>query len=131
MFLCTELMFQGVAINLTAKRVIRLAPPLVNSEWVLGPETSAADKEAFTARFGVPIFEGYGSTENAIILDRAGIRAGARSFALAHELGHVLLDMPGHPDDYGVDWNQELETGGNLIGDRVRFTANISAVRAG
>ncbi len=22
---------------------------------------------------------------------------------LSHELGHVLLDMPGHPDDYGVD----------------------------
>lgn len=43
------------------------------------------------------------SIRNAIILDRAAIRAGARSFALAHELGHVLLDMPGHPDDYGVD----------------------------
>lgn len=39
--------------------------------WVLGPETSDADKQAFTARFGVPIFEGYGSTENAIILDPA------------------------------------------------------------
>ena len=37
-------------------------------KWVLGPETSEADKAAFTARFGVPIFEGYGSTENAIIL---------------------------------------------------------------
>jgi hypothetical protein len=43
------------------------------------------------------------SVRNAVILDRAGIRAGARSFALAHELGHILLDMPGHPDDYGVD----------------------------
>ena len=43
------------------------------------------------------------SIRNAVIVDRAGIRAGARSFALAHELGHILLDMPGHPDDYGVD----------------------------
>ena len=43
------------------------------------------------------------SIRNAVIIDRAGIRAGARSFALAHELGHILLDMPGHPDDYGVD----------------------------
>jgi polyisoprenoid-binding protein YceI len=34
------------------------------------------------------------------------------------------------PNDYGVDWNQELETGGNLVGDRVNFTANISAVKA-
>jgi polyisoprenoid-binding protein YceI len=33
------------------------------------------------------------------------------------------------PSDYGVDWNQELETGGNLLGDRVDFTASISAVR--
>lgn len=40
---------------------------------------------------------------NAIILDRAGIRAGARSFALAHELGHVLLQVAGHPDDFGAD----------------------------
>ncbi len=32
------------------------------------------------------------------------------------------------PTDYGVDWNQELETGGNLLGDRVDFTATISAV---
>jgi polyisoprenoid-binding protein YceI len=34
------------------------------------------------------------------------------------------------PNDYGVDWNQELETGGNVLGDRVNFTANISAVKA-
>ena len=37
-------------------------------KWVLGPETSEADKAAFTARFGVPIFDGYGSSENAVIL---------------------------------------------------------------
>lgn len=40
---------------------------------------------------------------NAIIVDRAGVRAGARSFALAHELGHVLLQVAGHPDDFGAD----------------------------
>jgi polyisoprenoid-binding protein YceI len=33
------------------------------------------------------------------------------------------------PNDYGVDWNQELESGGNLVGDRVDFTANIQAVK--
>src|SRR5690606_3237967 len=42
------------------------------------------------------------SLPNVIVLDRGGIGAGGRSFALAHELGHVLLDMPGHPDDFGV-----------------------------
>ena len=40
-------------------------------KWVLGPETSEADKAAFTARFGVPIFDGYGSSENAVILHPA------------------------------------------------------------
>lgn len=44
-----------------------------------------------------------GALRNAIIEDRAGIRADRASFALAHELGHVLLDEPGHPDDFGVD----------------------------
>ncbi len=33
------------------------------------------------------------------------------------------------PNDYGVDWNQELESGGNLLGDRVDFTAAVSAVK--
>ena len=42
-------------------------------KWVLGPETSEADKAAFTARFGAPIFEGYGSSENAVFLNPAGI----------------------------------------------------------
>jgi hypothetical protein len=40
---------------------------------------------------------------NAVIVDRAGVRAGGRSFAFAHELGHVLLQMAGHPDDFGTD----------------------------
>jgi hypothetical protein len=43
------------------------------------------------------------SLRNVVILDRAGIRARRSSFTLAHELGHVLLDVPGHPDDYGTD----------------------------
>jgi fatty-acyl-CoA synthase len=36
--------------------------------FVLGPETSALDKAAFVERFGVPLIEGYGSSENAIVL---------------------------------------------------------------
>ena len=36
--------------------------------YVLAPETSAQDKAAFTGRFGVPLIEGYGSSENAIVL---------------------------------------------------------------
>jgi hypothetical protein len=68
----------------------------------------------------VPLFSGVGrigesfihsrggSLESALILDRTGVRAGARSFTLAHELGHILLDLPGHPDDFGVDTPSSL-----------------------
>jgi len=57
-----------------------------------------------TGRIGESFIYADGSSiRNAVIIDRAGIRAGARSYALAHELGHILLDMPGHPDDYGTD----------------------------
>ena len=55
-------------------------------------------------RIGESFIFGQGaSLRNVVLIDRAAIRAGARSFALSHELGHVLLDLPGHPDDYGVD----------------------------
>jgi hypothetical protein len=65
--------------------------------------------------FVVPLFQGGGrigesfiasdqsSLRNIVVLDRAGIRARKSSLTLAHELGHVLMDLPGHPDDYGVD----------------------------
>jgi hypothetical protein len=63
----------------------------------------------------VPFFAGTGrigesfiasesaSMRDVVILDRGGIRARRTSFTLAHELGHVLMAMPGHPDDYGED----------------------------
>ncbi len=37
-------------------------------KYVLGPESAPADVRAFRSRFGPPVFEGYGSSENAIIL---------------------------------------------------------------
>ncbi|MGA2838179.1 MAG: AMP-binding protein [Acidimicrobiales bacterium] len=40
--------------------------------YVLGPETSGPDKAEFTRRFGVPLFEGYGSSEGAIVLNPVG-----------------------------------------------------------
>jgi hypothetical protein len=64
---------------------------------------------AHSGRIGESFIYADGSSvRNAVIIDRAGIRAGARSYALAHELGHILLDMPGHPDDYGVDQPSSL-----------------------
>lgn len=43
------------------------------------------------------------SVRNLVLLDRAGVRARRMSSTLAHEIGHVLMNAPGHPDDYGLD----------------------------
>lgn len=48
------------------------------------------------------------SMRNVVIIDRAGVRARRTSLTLAHELGHVLLDDPGHPDDFGIDTPTQL-----------------------
>ncbi len=37
-------------------------------KYALGPEASQADIRAFRKRFGIPVIEGYGSSENAIIM---------------------------------------------------------------
>lgn len=37
-------------------------------KYVLAPESSAPDIQAFSERFGVPVIEGYGSSENAVII---------------------------------------------------------------
>ena len=52
-----------------------------------------------------------GALRNVVIEDRAGLRAERSSFALAHELGHVFLDDPGHPDDFAVDTPHRLMDG--------------------
>lgn len=44
-----------------------------------------------------------GAIRNLVVLDRSGIRADRSSFTLAHEIGHILLDDPGHADDWGLD----------------------------
>jgi hypothetical protein len=43
-----------------------------------------------------------GSMVHAVLLDRAGMKETRASLTLAHELGHVLLDDPGHPDDFSA-----------------------------
>lgn len=37
---------------------------------------------------------------NLVLIDRVGAIASSAAHTLAHELGHVLLRTPGHPDDY-------------------------------
>lgn len=86
-------------------------------DWILVPFFSGLGRigESFIASPGASI-------QNVILLDRSGMRASARSFTLAHELGHILLDMPGHPDDYGVDLPQSLmdadASDGTIFGPR-------------
>ena len=43
------------------------------------------------------------SVRDLVLIDRAGVRARRMSATLAHEIGHVLMNAPGHPDDYGLD----------------------------
>ena len=46
--------------------------------FVLAPESSPSDMAAFEARFGCPVFSGYGSSENAVIfVPRPGLPADA------------------------------------------------------
>lgn len=55
-------------------------------------------------RVGESFIYGDGSSvKNVVLLDRSGIRTRRSSHAVAHELGHALLDVPGHPDDFGTD----------------------------
>ncbi len=62
-----------------------------------------------SGRIGESFIDDDGSAiQNTVIIDRAAVRAGPRSYALAHEIGHIFLDMPGHPDDYGVDQSSSL-----------------------
>jgi len=76
-----------------------------------------------TGRIGESFIDTDGSgIQNVVVIDRTGVRAGSRSYALPHELGHVLLDMPGHPDDFGVDRPWMLmdadATDGSVFGPR-------------
>jgi hypothetical protein len=59
---------------------------------------------ARSTRIGESFISADGSSiRNVVIIDRSGVHSRTRSYTLAHEIGHIFLDMPGHPDDYGVD----------------------------
>jgi hypothetical protein len=52
--------------------------------------------EAFIAASSGPIV-------NSVVLDRNGLRQRQTAWTMAHELGHVLLNQPLHPDNVGAD----------------------------
>jgi hypothetical protein len=45
----------------------------------------------------------HGMLRNALVLDRAGIRQTRQAWTQSHEAGHILLDDPYHPDNFGPD----------------------------
>jgi hypothetical protein len=58
----------------------------------------------FATRQGEAFIEsGQGPIANAVVIDRNGLRQAPLAWTLAHELGHVLLDDPMHPDNVGPD----------------------------
>jgi fatty-acyl-CoA synthase len=94
--------------------------------YVLGPETSAPDKAAFTRRFGVPLIEGYGSSENAIVLmPIADARPGALGRANDEDDVAVVDPESGEElpravfDEHGRLTNA-AEAIGELVGRRAR-----------
>ncbi|HET8937240.1 MAG TPA: hypothetical protein VFN67_27550 [Polyangiales bacterium] len=44
-----------------------------------------------------------GPITNSVVIDRNGLRHAPLAWTLAHELGHVLMDDPLHPDNVGPD----------------------------
>ncbi|NOY91112.1 MAG: hypothetical protein GXP55_07850, partial [Deltaproteobacteria bacterium] len=56
------------------------------------------------SRQGESFIEADGGTIiDAVILDRGGVARGRAAWTQSHELGHVLLDQPYHPDNVGPD----------------------------
>lgn len=55
-------------------------------------------------RIGEAFVEGDGGAIiNALFLDRTGIAAQREAWTQSHEIGHILLDQPWHPDNLGPD----------------------------
>ncbi len=59
---------------------------------------------SFGTRQGEAFIEnGGGPIANVVVLDRVGLRQQHTAFTLPHEIGHVLLNQPYHPDNMGPD----------------------------
>ena len=88
---------------------------------VLGPESSAADMVEFKRRFGCPVYAGYGSSENAIILLPApGSARGALGVAPEGDDIAVLDSVTGEECPTALfDDTGKLVNGDEAIGELV------------
>lgn len=67
-------------------------------------ELVVVNRFASGTRQGEAFIEGDGSAiVNVVLLDRSGMAQQREAWTQSHELGHVLLDHPLHPDNVGPD----------------------------
>ena len=78
--------------------------------WCIGPGESSAYRSGLTIREGRSVSRAW----NRLLGDRRGYRASARI----------------NRKDFGLNWNQVLETGGFVVGDDVRINLEVELVRA-
>jgi hypothetical protein len=72
---------------------------------------------ALGTRQGEAFIEGDGGAiVNMLILDRNGVRQQREAWTQAHEIGHVLLNQPYHPDNVGPDRPWLLMDADNSLG---------------
>lgn len=86
-------------------------------------------------RVGESFIYGDGSSlKNVIIVDRSGVRSRPEQPRRRARLGHVLLDVPGHPDDFGKDTPSLLmdsdASDASVYGPRRVTTEECARVRA-
>jgi fatty-acyl-CoA synthase len=95
---------------------------LTKLKWVLGPESSQRDIREFKRRFGCPVIEGYGSSENAVVIQPApGMPKGALGRP-SHGADVAIIDVasglecpPARLDDAGRLLNA-AEAIGEIVG---------------
>jgi hypothetical protein len=120
---------------------------LIKTLWDGDPTTIdlfVINRFASGARQGEAFIENSrGMVRNAFLLDRTGIRQTRQAWTQAHEAGHVLLDDPYHPDNFGPDrpWMlMDADASWGAVGgpkrlteeecDRIRRESGIDAVPA-
>jgi fatty-acyl-CoA synthase len=93
--------------------------------FALGPESSPADVKAFRARFGIPIIQGYGQSEGAIVL--APTRgAGALGVPVpGQDVAVVDPDTGEELPRARFDENRQLLNAHDAIGELVRRDADV------